>query len=53
VFDGHGGGEVAQFAKTHFTDILKNLKSYQEKNYGDALRQGFLQVDVEIESPSG
>ena len=32
VFDGHGGKEVALYAGRHLPQILKDTKSYKEKN---------------------
>jgi serine/threonine protein phosphatase PrpC len=37
IFDGHGGENVAKFCEHFFTDILKNLESYQNKNFEIAL----------------
>ena len=31
VFDGHGGKEVALFAKRHFLEVLRALDSYKQK----------------------
>ena len=32
VFDGHGGREVAHYAKKHFEDFLKGESSYKSGN---------------------
>ena len=48
VFDGHGGKEVAEFAKKHFKKILEaELKS---KDIKTALEQAFLKLDDEVKN---
>jgi protein phosphatase 1G len=46
VFDGHGGKEVAQFVKVHFTEELVNNNSYKSSNLKKALVENFLHMDV-------
>ena len=29
VFDGHGGGEVAKYTKTHFEELLREVEEYK------------------------
>ena len=53
VFDGHGGGEVARYSKRHFEDGLKQLPEFEQKNYQEALRLGFLGVDVKLTQGGG
>lgn len=38
VFDGHGGGEVAMFAKLHFKNLLLKNPAYAKGDYEKALR---------------
>jgi protein phosphatase 1G len=45
VFDGHGGKEVAQFVKAHFTEELSNNQNYQSGNLKKALVETFLRMD--------
>lgn len=45
VFDGHGGREVAHYTKSYLEACIKDLKEFKEKEYPEALRKGFLQVD--------
>lgn len=45
VFDGHGGKEVAQFVKAHFTDELANTNSYKSGDLKKALPETFLRMD--------
>lgn len=53
VFDGHGGKEVAQFVKKHFTNELKKNPNYQNGNYKKALIETFLRMDEMCLEPSG
>jgi protein phosphatase 1G len=52
VFDGHGGKEVAQFVKKHFTDELKKNKNYQTGVFKKALIETFLKMDDMCLDPS-
>lgn len=45
VFDGHGGKEVSQFVKKHFTEEFLNLKSFKSGNIKTSLTEGFLKID--------
>ena len=47
MFDGHGGKEVAHFAKSHFEDLLRQNPNYP-KNQGEALRTSFLGIDDQL-----
>ncbi len=53
VFDGHGGGEVAQFCRRHFRDILKENDKFKKEQYEDLFRESFLNVDVNLQTESG
>ena len=53
VFDGHGGGEVAQYTRQHYADCLRSMKKYQDKSFGEALRESFLKIDEELEGAQG
>ena len=48
VFDGHGGKEVAIFAQTHFTRILKSQPEFKAKSYDKALIKAFLKLDSDV-----
>lgn len=48
VFDGHGGREVAHYARQHFEDCVKSQAEWSSKNYLECLRKGFLDVDVRL-----
>jgi protein phosphatase 1G len=46
VFDGHGGKEVAQYVKKHFTEELLANQSYIAGDMKKALIETFLRMDV-------
>ena len=48
VFDGHGGQEVATFAKEKFTRTLINQATFKAKKYSEALVQTFHDVDENL-----
>ena len=48
VFDGHGGGEVAKYTKRHFENGLKATKEFKNEQMQEALRKGFLWIDVTL-----
>jgi len=48
VFDGHGGGEVAKFAKKHFEEGLRKIEEFKQSDFKEGLRKGFLQVDIAL-----
>lgn len=51
VFDGHGGGEVAKYAKKHYEELLKTIDEYKEgSNLCEAMRKSFLQVDEALKN---
>ena len=53
VFDGHGGKEVAQFVKKHFTQELINNPNYKKGDYKRALTETFLRMDEMMNEKSG
>jgi protein phosphatase 1G len=53
VFDGHGGREVAHYAKRTFEDCLKSQSEFEQANYKEALRKGFLEIDYRLENKGG
>lgn len=50
VFDGHGGKEVAEFARDNFSKTLEALPEFKAKNYGKALEKCFMKVDELVQS---
>ena len=50
VFDGHGGKEVAEFCKEHFTEKLQAAGAFQAADYAKALTQAFLNLDATLKS---
>ena len=53
VFDGHGGKEVAQFVKKHFTEELINNSNYIKGDMKRALIETFLRMDVLMTEKNG
>jgi serine/threonine protein phosphatase PrpC len=53
VFDGHGGKEVAEFAKKHLPDELLTSSYYATGNIEKALVSAFLKIDVLLDSEQG
>lgn len=49
VFDGHGGREVAEYAKENFKKKFINNKAFKEQKYREALVQTFMLLDKELE----
>jgi len=49
VFDGHGGREVAKFAKLHMVEQLQSLETYRACRYEDALVELFHRIDDMLE----
>lgn len=45
VFDGHGGSEVAKFCNAYFVKSLIKNKNFEDKNYPEALKDTFLEMD--------
>jgi serine/threonine protein phosphatase PrpC len=48
VFDGHGGKEVAVFAKEHYKNKLINDPDFKNGKYASALTKSFLTLDAEV-----
>lgn len=48
VFDGHGGHDAALFAGNNLHEIIQKQTAFQEGNYEQALRDGFLDTDQAI-----
>ena len=48
VFDGHGGGEVAKYTKSHFEELLVQVEEYKQADYQEGLRKVFLKVDESL-----
>lgn len=53
VFDGHGGKEVSQFAKAHFTQELLSNLNFKSGDIRTALVETFLKIDDLLQTPSG
>jgi protein phosphatase 1G len=53
VFDGHGGKEVAQFVRVHFTEELVNNPSFKQGNLKKALAETFLRMDSMLVENAG
>ena len=47
------GNEVADFVKEHMVDVLKNLESFKEGKYEQALRQVNEKIDDLLRTPYG
>lgn len=45
VFDGHGGGEVAQYCANHIAVMIKDHPLYAAKDYGNCLKEVFMKLD--------
>ena len=45
VFDGHGGKEVSKFAEDNFETIFKGQPEFAKKNYEEALKKTFFDLD--------
>lgn len=48
VYDGHGGAEVAQYCSLNLPKFLKQLKSYKNKDFEQALKDAFLGFDATL-----
>lgn len=48
VFDGHGGKEVASFAKDRFAAILTKSPEWKNNDLKGALRATFMKLDAEV-----
>ncbi|XP_045480306.1 probable protein phosphatase 2C T23F11.1 [Harmonia axyridis] len=45
VFDGHGGGKIAEYVGKHLHKYITNQKEYNEGNIAEAMKKGFLEID--------
>ena len=50
VYDGHGGKEVAEYAKDHFIRIFKSSESFQRSDFEKTLVDTFMNLDEGIKS---
>lgn len=48
VYDGHGGAEVAQYCSLHLPKFLKQMASYKNKDFEQALKDAFLKFDATL-----
>lgn len=53
VFDGHGGKEVSQFVKKHFTEEFLSNEYFLKNDIKSALEQTFLKMDELLKSENG
>lgn len=53
VFDGHGGNQVAEFARDNFVKELVANKNFIEENYEAALTETFCKMDELMRTPEG
>lgn len=44
---------MAVYTKAHLGDILNNNEAFRNGDYGEGLRQGFLEVDRLLEKEDG
>jgi len=48
VWDGHGGKEVAEYAKTYYKDVLIGSQLFKEGKYKEALIESFKKFDKQV-----
>ena len=48
VYDGHGGDKVALYAGDHLHNIVAKQESFKNKDFEQALKDGFLAIDRAI-----
>ncbi len=53
VFDGHGGEQVAYFCEKHMPNMLLSNENYKAKNYEEALKETFVEIDYLLLSDEG
>lgn len=53
IFDGHGGREVAEYARRHLPDELLRNPNYPAGNYEKALSETFLKLDSSLDTEAG
>ena len=50
IFDGHGGREVANYVKNHFTDFFLSNENYKKGKIKEAIKETFLLLDRNLET---
>ena len=50
IFDGHGGREVANYVKNHFTDYFISNENYKKGKIKEAIKETFLLLDRNLET---
>ncbi|KAK3727802.1 hypothetical protein QZH41_008221 [Actinostola sp. cb2023] len=53
VFDGHGGSEVAIYARKHLADVLKTTDGYKNGNTKQGLTETFFKLDEDMITEKG
>ena len=53
MFDGHGGREVACYSKAHLEELIKRNEKFKGGEFGEGLRQSFLEIDTTLEQEPG
>lgn len=53
VFDGHGGNQVADFAKAHFIEELEASENYKGGDFESALKETFVRMDELMNTEEG
>jgi protein phosphatase 2C family protein 2/3 len=48
VYDGHGGDKVAIYTGEHLHKIIAKQEAFKNKNFEQALKDGFLAIDRAI-----
>lgn len=48
VYDGHGGDKVALYTGEHLHNIIAKQESFKNKDFEQALKDGFLAIDRAI-----
>jgi protein phosphatase PTC2/3 len=48
VYDGHGGDKVALYTGEHLHNIIAKQEAFKNKNFEQALKDGFLAIDRAI-----
>ena len=50
IFDGHGGREVANYVKNHFTEFFLSNENYKKGKIKEAIKETFLLIDRNLET---
>ena len=50
IFDGHGGREVANYVKNHFTEFFLSNENYKKGKIKEAIKETFLLLDRNLET---